>query len=1277
MQPPPILKKIFDYFSALLSENKGSRPFILLSILLLVVLLVSFIIPQLFFGRFYGSDAYSHLRATNIMASSKGISEFYSTMAYMTYDPSDPSLAFNYPFGMHLFGATIAKITGIPPMTSDLFFMIIFLLILVSSFYIYSGIWLDSREQKICAVLFLLSMPYISLIIMDYVPSVFVLPFLFATLYFIFKEPVDWKLFPFAVVSIFIIIISHAGTFVFLFGFSLAFFILYCLFWGKFSKTLFTAIISILCIYVSSLELFPLIAVQYAGTYIKLLLPGNFLRDTFNFALPGEVVRVFYDNILTNHQIAYVVILAAILYIGGNLLVYIHRRTKQILIHKNTFPAFVMPIQNLSHSTFMTPIWIGPFQTIFSVFGFFHLDNKGKCFFLTALLVTLSTDLLQVAEGISVRTGALRQIGFLMIIIPITATLGFWHILDYLQDPQLKINTQISSVLWVVVCLGMILVPTLAMTYYVPTLSGENYVIGGVKWLDANGDHSENVAGYNLRPLTMYSNMTTAEAALTSGSDSTRYLQDLRKFYFMPILQNDVIQDLRDTFGVKYIISSDRILRSFYGTTSNLTTDSIPTVNKIYASNDFGIYELSRSYENPIPELNNTDTVAIEYHSGNYEITSDYYKITLGASTPVLKRFGPPDNDYLNYGYLREIFTISGTGLVQGEDRFKIEDLEFNTDIKDNQITYTTVLKNPQTQTPEGTLVIRYTFYPDVIKREYALSNDWIVAQSSPQINVGYSLNSYSLLREFVVQNDKTRLERKTVVYEDSVTKPMNIENFYLHKGDEGMYITFAGISPQPSSISYSGSVNNRSSIVITQSNPVKPGASFLSTQFVSVGSEDIAKRKIQSRNGINLIPYPDGIIPILLSGYPSTQSDSFIGEKNAAGYEILANNTIPYSEVIKEAPFIDLQEKIKNNITLIGSQKTVNTYSGTTYFDDYATQETNMMLLANDTNSQNVSYTGFMPDSLRYNLDTIQLLSNTNTSFVLSSQIESFTNKMYGKGQRDPQIAYIGSIPTGVVLLPVSYPMSGSLSFETFTEPIFSTWEGIIDGAADNDEMVLLLVRSNDIGDPLYSERFIRLFSYSKDKGLTFTTPARISDHFKQLQNIRYSGVIDGDTASLNVTNMNNATVRNVTFSVALPILKTGNYRTTNGDIVRIKQGNNQSVLYIRTEIPANATKNIIIEPDTPRKSLQVGIPQFPIEGLTEITVKDEMGNPLPNVDVLVDYTKYYQTDKNGVVHVELNRGYHRITVKNPGYEKFSSLIQVKGRVFIIPNMISSELSS
>ena len=59
-----------------------------LSLFLLAVVLISFIIPVLQFGRFLGTDDYTHLFHTKEMASSTGISDFYDKIGTYVSNPS-------------------------------------------------------------------------------------------------------------------------------------------------------------------------------------------------------------------------------------------------------------------------------------------------------------------------------------------------------------------------------------------------------------------------------------------------------------------------------------------------------------------------------------------------------------------------------------------------------------------------------------------------------------------------------------------------------------------------------------------------------------------------------------------------------------------------------------------------------------------------------------------------------------------------------------------------------------------------------------------------------------------------------------------------------------------------------------------------------------------------------------------------------------------------------------------------------------------------------------
>ncbi len=141
---------------------------------------------------------------------------------------------------------------------------------------------------------------------------------------------------------------------------------------------------------------------------------------------------------------------------------------------------------------------------------------------------------------------------------------------------------------------------------------------------------------------------------------------------------------------------------------------------------------------------------------------------------------------------------------------------------------------------------------------------------------------------------------------------------------------------------------------------------------------------------------------------------------------------------------------------------------------------------------------------------------------------------------------------------------------------------------------MVVFLFKSTDIGDPAYSDEFSQLFSYAKEKGYTFMSPDTVADHFRQLQNIEYTGYTDMDMASINVTNNNDEMVQNVTFKVELDTLTSGNYITNEGKIVKTTSNNRTVSVYVSTDIPAHTAQNLVITPDSPRKEPEYSIPQI-----------------------------------------------------------------------------------
>jgi hypothetical protein len=1308
IQGQSMLKKIQDYLDALQSRYGESWLFFLLCLFVLAVIIISFIIPLLDFGRFFGTDDYSHVYYTQGMRLSYGISDFYEKMGNLASDPSSDENSYNYPFCVWLFGSTIAKITGLSVMNGAFLLVILFFLIIIGSFYLYSDVFLELKEQKILAILFLLSMPNAVSPLLEYRPSVFTLPFLFILMYIIFKEPFQWKLLPFVWLSIFVIIISHTGTFIFLISVLGVFYLLYCLFWGKESLPVYLVILSTLVIYVFSLSWFPQIANQYVVKSTLFLTPGDFIATKFNFFLPSELGNLFYQNVIVNQQLSYAIVIGAFILVLGKLFKYVHRRILERFPPKeHIYPAITLPISNISHSIAATPIWAGPLHTILSFFGFFWLDVKGKCLFFSILIVTVLPNILFINNDVG--TGALREISFLIVIIPITAALGFWQIISYLdtlKHPQKKV---ILFIVWMIVLLTVILTPTVLTTYYLPKISGDDYIIEGMQWLSHNGELSEKVIGYGYRTVPIYTNMTDIGYSVESGYE-TRTLRTLLKGIFGSSERKNV-DEMRQIFGAKYIMTSNKIA-SNVGINANLEdfhntspTDNNEALNKIYSSKDYSIYDVILPAKTSATKKVLAGNITLENTGSSIKIETDVYKVILNEESPVLEQFGTPRVNSLGEGFFLDSIQISGlrqeaainpfipvnesTEQNTTADDFVLNNLSMVSEIQNNQIIYRTVLKDQKTGENESSIVIRYTFYPTTIKREFLVSNDWVASPIAPYMSAAVTTNMFVPLNDFIIKNEQNQLVRHVFPSQDAVKIIENVDDLYIYDVDRGIYIKNEPTAAYPSAVVYKGStLYNFSSIRFSQTDSLKPGATLHVTQFLSPGDEVTADKNILTQERISLLNYPNGMIPIILSGYRSPDLDTGSTDLIDRGYRILLNESIPYTEVVvpeqvREIPIplgntttfnpglsttvlnttkvidtVNLQSINNRNIKIIGSSYT----TGVKFFKNYTAQTNDIASVIKKAQEADVPLIGYMPGALNYNLDTLKIVSDNKIPLIFSTPVNPPYYGIIGQENRNPQLARYHNGLSNVTLFPVSYPLSNSLS--TDSSQTLSAWKATIDESVITDRMVLFIIRSADIGNPEYTEAIESLISYAKMQGLTFTTPDVISDHFKKIENIQYSGSVQGDTASIVMTNNNEETVRQVAFRVVMPDLGGGKYNVTKAKIVRTTMDNNNNIIYISTDISAHETKEITIIPVDPEKKMNITLPRYPIEGQIHISINDITGKPLTNAEAIID-TKYYFPDKNGDINVDLKRGIHTIRIQKPGYETYYSDLVVEGRVY------------
>ena len=1279
-----------------------SKHFILLFLFLLATIFISFILPLVEFGRFFGTDDYTHLFHTQQMGGSIGISDFFEDMGNFVSDPSSDANLYNYPFGVWLFGGTIAKLTGLSVVNGAFFLIILFFLVILGSFYLYSGTFLELKEQKVLAVLFLVSMPNVAFSLLSYRPSVFILPFLFIIMYVCLKEPFQWKLLPFVWISLFVIIISHAGTFIFLISFSALFYLLYCLVWGRVSVPMYLIFLSTMVIYIFSLAWFPEIANQYEVKSTLFLSPGNFLATKLDFTLPLELSNLLYQNVMVNQELAYTFVLGAFIFVLGKFFRYIHRKvTDRISPKVQVFPAVTLPISNISHSIAATPLWVGPLHVILSLFGFFQLKSKGKCVLISLLLVTVLPDMLFV-ENMSA-TGALREISFLALIIPITAALGFCQIISYL-DNQHSEKKMIRGMIWVVMLLGVIMTPAFITTYYLPKISGEDYIIEGMQWLGSNGDFSEKVIGYGYRTVPIYANMTDAGYGVQSGYETRTLKKLLAGTLFFS--NERYVDDLRRSYGVKYILVSDKIAANLGDPSTPLAIDKNTALNKIYSSKDFGVYDIVLSSKTSVETRVLAGNITIENTGSSIQIETDVYKVVLNGNYPVIERFGSPKDNLLGEGFFLDSIQISGLrqesyinpfvpineSSVQNTtvDRFMLNNLSIVPELQDNQITYRTVLKDQLTGDNESSLVVRYTFYPTTIKREFLISNDWVISPVAPYMQAGFSTNLFVPLNDFIIKSNQSYLKRHIYPSQDSVRINEIINDFYIYENDKGIYFKIEPTAAYPTSSTYKGStLYNMSSISFSQSDSLKPGATLHITQFLSPGDEVSAERNILKQEQISLLKYPGGIVPILLTGYRTPDSDIGSAEMIERGYRVLLNESVPYTEAVvpeqvREIPVIlentTVTEKLaaespvplkiistvnlpsihNRNIKIIGSSTTTEIK----FFKNYSTQAEEISSVIKKADDQDVPLIGYMPASLNYNMDTLKIISDRNIPLLLSSPVFPPYYGAIGVENRNPQMAWYQNERSNITLLPVSYPLSSALSTQTDTSEILSAWKATIDESVITDRMVLFIIRSADIGNSEYTDAIRSLISYAKLKGLTFTTPDIIADFLKKIENVRYSGTVEGDMASIIATNDNDEIVQDVTFRVVLPSLNSGKYTVNDGKIIRTKMDDENVVVYISTDIPAHGIKEITIRPADPKKTINVTLPQHPVEGEVQISIHDMAGNPLENAWAIID-TKYYFPDNEGDITINFKRGIHTVQIQNPGYETYNAELEVKGRIY------------
>lgn len=1179
------------------------RLFCILLFFFIAVLIIGYLIPLFSFGRPFGTDTYTHIFHAQEMYGTDSLFDFYDELGKKVLNPALEDNMFNYPFGSWLLIAVLAKVINSDPILTALIFSTLFLGIVAISYFIFTGLFLRTKSQKMFALLLLFSMPNFVITVNNYRPSTFIVPFLLFAIYATYSDEIDFKSLSLMSLCVFVIALTHTGTLIYLMIFSILFFWMYCLFARKLSRPLFLLSSSTFLFFWIAVKLFPHLYKQYATKSVLFLTPGNFLSNKLHIFFADDLSRVLYENLFINHQFVYVIIWAAFIFAVGSLLVfvgnYIFQHYSQL---KDDRKYAIIPVSGISHSFLTTPFWIGPMHTLLAVIGFFRLDLKGKCLAITVLLTTVAPAMMQASEGMTGATGALREISYLFLIIPIAAVLGLWYITPIIKD-KIKHSRALITILYVIIFTVIIVTPVVGNGYYLPSISGDDYIIEGMQWLSGTGSPNEKVAGYGYRTVPVYTGKIDASYGLAYGTQTRSFIQLLKGIYFKK--NGNQVMDFYSQFGAKYILISDKLVANLNTDNEEVMIDSQLYLDKIYSSRDFGIFASLQQSNNPANPNSKDNQISIEDIGSNIEIKTKIYKVILDQKTPTIKYLGTPSLNYLQEGAMYEMARISWLGNSDDLGTFTFFDEDFTREEHENQLIYHTVLSTTHGTNPWSSVTVIYTFLPETIKREFIISNDQRFTTDSPIMRAYFSTNLFMPASKFVLKKSFKRVEKDIYPSDDSVDINDVYEEFYFSNGDSGIYIKYDETAPYPQYISYKGStVYDYSSFNVANFEMVQPGASLSITQSISVGTEDLAKQHILNENRISLHPYPDGITPLILGSYRSGSEERY-GKTDTFA---IGENNIEYTDVTGVL-------RPKNTLdTILNDGKRKVPYI--------------LSISVSPPNNNILNMEGLRKPQMA-------MYQGEPTGTVILPVSEPRTDML---GSRKTYQEFFNDWENVIRSVTVNDDMAFFLTRpEDVENPKYS--EGFLDIFSYAEDSGLTLTKPGTIAN-----------HFTNLQQVTFTSQFEIDEATIVVKN-NNNFPVNGVTFVLQMPVLD----RDV-YVV-----------TNNGEIKKTIKHIDQNIVYVAVDLESQDSKTIIIRPSLAKKQLSVEIPGSLKEGNIMIVVRDEMSQPINKARIIIDDMPYTTNEygnvsvylRRGAYELSVEKAGYRKEIRNISVNSYLSFFE------------------
>lgn len=1156
--------------------------------LLCFLLILAFVLPTLVFPIPYGTDVYSHLFFTRQMTGVYSLSDFY------THCLEEGYLRYEYPFGLWLFGSIVAKITGMNMLELSRILPFAIMLILITLYFSYARVFgISSDNEALLSVIFFLSTPLLCMGILGYSTSVFVESFLIFILYLMLMEKIFfWKRFLLGNIFIFTLCFTHTGTYMFLLSLVFVFLFIYAVLYGNIHREAYVATASMMFLYIITMHLFPYVHPQYIDKGRILVSVGDFISSSLHVPFSGELAQMFYEQIFVVLNPLYVVLMCLSIYAICKLLMFLRSKIKaKISVRKIKlkFPEkfFSVPIiggiRHVSHSVSYTPFWLGPVHVALAAIGAFKTNRNGLCLLFSVMIVALLPGYLTGGKG----AGALREIGYFFVIIPILASLGFYHAKAKVEVRMRgKLQKLFVAMLLLGVFFSIVVLPVVGNLYYHPLISGPKYERTGLSWLGGIGEPNEGCAGYGYRHMiSVYGNkIPPSVVTIGAGSEARRFILDQYSVCFNMNSEKHA-DDLYATFGVKYLIVSKRTIRNLGEKPERLVIDYNRQLDKIYSS--AGPFFIYRYITYPVhraniaPQLNFADDALIKDAGDSYLVETDYYKMRIGKTNPAIEYIGNKTVNFLGdeglyYDFIRICWGAgSHNEQVNG---WALHEISFPTVILGkNEITYRTVLKDISNTENWATLTVKYTFFDRAMKREIILSNDWINDSSmNPDLTMAY----FSPMRYFSFRLDNEPAKKRTIYpCEDEVRlKKLRFNRMFINNGKEGIYIKFEKTAPYPDEITYTGLINySYYTVSMHLGESLMPSESMDVTQWISIGDEQRAEKNIERYSSVSLYPYPDGEIPMILVSRINSLNTS-----SEEDFDIILNaherlreaGVTGYTEAVRmqdaEINTSRMEKLLEEGAYIIGCER-VEGYNITVQ------EEEIKEIKENAAKKYGIEIDGFMPEDLRYELDTVKVLSDQNLTFLVAKRIMPAFDIYFQEGLRHPELTYYHGDRTDVVLLPVSEPVIGGATY--FYDDYKTAWKAVIDSVIKNEGLCVFLWDSEKVSKTEYMPQVLNTIEYAREKRMNFTTPYEIAKHFLLLQNVSatVSRNDDGSKTTISVKNNNEEAVHGVTFKVEVP--GAAEYTVKNAKISRKMRFWDKCVYYVSTDLEPGGMKEIVLE--------------------------------------------------------------------------------------------------